>query len=159
MDFILNNQNYIKLGIIFLVALILLYIIFRKMFKIGSRLKIFSISLITLILVSSITISIMYIIGIDYIHFGNRYYVQGQVAQINNNKMRVRIVEHNLTGYRDTSIIIVTNGETAFRTQNASGFESRILFENISVGDRVNVVCKENNVENNSITAQKILLK
>ena len=73
--------------------------------------------------------------------------------------MRVRIVEHNLMGYRDTSIIIVTNEETAFRTQNASGFESRILFENISVGDRVNVVCKENNVENNSITAQKILLK
>lgn len=159
MEFILNNQNYLKFGIIFLVVFILLYIVFRKIFKVGSKLKIASISLITLILISSIVISVMYIIGIDYINFGNRYYVQGQVVGIDNDKMRVRIVEHNLSGYSDSSIIVIINNETAFRTQNTSGFESRILFENISVGDRVNIICKENNVKNNSITAQKILLK
>ena len=158
MENIFYNLNYIKIIVLVVLALLILYIIFRKLFKVASKLKIFLISLVTLILVSSITISIMYIKDVDYKNLGNKYYAYGRIVTIGNNQIGMKIVDHNLKEYHNSNIIVLVDKNTVLRTQNKIGIESGIEHKDLTVGNRVRVILHDNIVSEGTVTAEKILV-
>lgn len=155
----LFNQEYVKIALICIVTFIFLFIVLRKVFKVASNLKIFAISIIVLIIITSLLFVIGYNKNIDYENLGGKYYVQGRIVSISDDKIKIKLIDHNLIEYDSSTIEITVDSKTVYRIQKSNGLEENISYKDLSFGDKINGVSRQGNVKNNTIYVQKILLR
>lgn len=151
--------DMLKLILIFLVLVFILFIIFRKTFKVGSSFKMLSLAIIVSIIVFVVIGVILYINNVDYEMLGkNKDYIIGQITYRDDEKIKIRIIEHNLDKDLEVNSVVVIKlqKETVLKKQTAMLLEKKIEVSDLKVGNRVNVICE---VRNDNIVAQKIILK
>jgi len=148
-----------KLGILFILIVIVLFVIFSNMFKLASFFKVLVISITVAILLFLTTVTILYINDIGYELLGtSKEYIIGEVVSIGNNELKVRIIEHNLDKAleRNKIVILKIDNNTALRHQTRVLFEKSIERNEIKVGDKVNIICSDTK---NDIIVQKVVVK
>lgn len=150
----------LKIGLFFVILVTVLFVIFKMIFKLASTLKVLGIAIIVSIIVLAVTSYILYINDIDYEMLGSgKKYVIGEVISKDNNQIKVRVIEHNMDSSikRNQEVLIKVKGETAIRLQSNILFEEKKKYDDIKIGNKVNIIC--DSIENNSIIAQKIVIK
>lgn len=149
----------LKLVLFFLIFVFVLFIIFRKIFKVGSSFKMLGLAVFVGIIIFTLAGTIVYVTEVDYEMLGNsKDYAIGQVTYIDDKEIKIRIVEHNLSENIEVNSImtIKLQKETVLKKQTNMLLEKEIKIQDIKVGNRINVIC---GVKNNNIIAQKIVVK
>ncbi|MDD3303839.1 MAG: hypothetical protein PHP54_02885 [Clostridia bacterium] len=161
MEELLASDNVVKMGILFIVALIALFFIFKNMFrKTHPGLKAFFLSFAVSILLAGLFGVIAYMTENQYI-FSNqtKYYVYGKVQEVNKSAKTIRIYASK-TSLDDMDKGVVTAKLTDFTVVVELGdgaSERKIPLDEIKANDVVQIMCKENKRENNMVTAIKIV--
>ena len=88
-----------------------------------------------------------------------KYYVQGRIVSMSNDKIKLKLIDHNLIEYDSSTIEITVDSKTVYRIQKSNGLEENISYKDLSFGDKINGVSRQGNVKNNTIYVQKILLR
>ena len=149
----------LKLALVFIILVFILFIIFKLLFKLASPLKTLGIAIIVSLILFSVINYIMYINDIDYELLGtSKKYITGEVISKNGKTLSVRVIEHNLNNEinRNDRVNIKVVDDTALRHQTRIVFEQSITYDDIKIGDKVNVICSDSQ---NNITAQKVVVK
>lgn len=144
-----------------LLILFLLYLLFRRMFKVISKAKVFFIALVCYLFLAVISCSLYYVYENHYLFYNqSKYYVTGKVREINRgaNMMKVYVTSNTLNDEKQGVLKIQMTEDTAYRSLMIDANEKYITLDDINAGDTVEVMCKEDKKENtNTVVAIKVV--
>lgn len=161
MEELLTNENMIKIVAIFLLLLVVLFFLFKSMFrKLHSNLKAFFLALVVSILLTGIFTVMSYMNENQYL-FSNqtKYYVYGRVQQVNEGAKTIRLYVQKSSLEDNTKGVITANlsSSTVVVRLSEGGKEEKIPLSDIKANDIVQILCKESKNVNNTITGIKVI--
>lgn len=142
------------IAIISVVSIILLFLIFKKVFLHSSKLRVIFLATIVYVLVAGTAITVYYVSENEYMFSTiEKYHINGKVITITDDYVEIRIASSNLSSMNTGKAKIRLANNTIYSIY-ANSEETKVNRENINTNSNVEIICKVSG--NNQVTALKV---
>ncbi len=154
----LDSELLVYLLPISIIAILIIFFIFTKIFKLSSKLKLFFMSVVAYILIAVLGITILYVSNNEFEYINEaKYAISGKIQEVHSDYIVIYVTSSNLDGISGR-VKIKINDTTAIFSQKESSNLVKITSKDLGVADITDVTCIYNE-ETKIITAIKIVVK